>query len=116
VRLRGFRVLAERGLVDAGHLALGDQLDTRDAEAVGRLLEVHLRLRGNPGRGEPGGPENQREGHREAARVRRGDEFLGVGAGAALEARRERVLALVRPAAEGYRAAAVLQRPLPLRL
>src|ERR687893_1516442 len=61
-------------------------------------------------------PQLARELHREAAGVSGGDEFLGVGAVALLEARLKRVRALIGAAGHSHGALAGLQGAVPAGL
>src|SRR5690606_23356843 len=115
ILLRRLGVLAERRLVDPRNPPLRRQLDPRDRETVPRLLQVHLGRRLDPLRLEPGTRQPRRERHREATRVRRREQLLRVRALPFLEARRERVRPLVRPALHPHLALPLPQRPRPLR-
>src|SRR5690348_12610821 len=93
VLLRRLGFLLEPGAVDPRDLTLGLERDLGDREAAALRLELHLRRRVDARRLVPGLLEAEGERHREAARMRGGDQLLWVGAAAFLEARAERVVA-----------------------
>src|SRR6516162_2382010 len=68
-------------LADSGDLCAQRQSRTTDLEALRPVrLERHGRLGCELGWFEAGGLQREREGHREASGVSRGDELFGVGA------------------------------------
>ena len=91
----------------------GAQLDALDREAVVDLVEVDGRVGLDALHVVAGLAQLAGEGHREAAGVRRRDQLLGVRAVALLEARLERVRALVGAAAHPHRPVALGQRAVP---
>src|SRR5690606_28638311 len=83
-------------------------------ESVAGLLERHDGVRAHSSRFVPRLLEYQRQRHRETARVRGGDELLGIRTGSALETRREAVRLILQDAAlERNRASSVLQSAAP---
>src|SRR5215472_2222321 len=79
-----FRITGEARelvLADSGDLCAQRQSRTTDLEALRPVrLEGHGRLGCELGWFEAGGLQREREGHREASGVSRGDELFGVGA------------------------------------
>src|SRR5256712_7487409 len=87
-----------------------------DGPARVRLVEVQRRLRVDPFRVIPELLELARQGHREAARVRGGDQLLGIRPGGVAEPRGEAVRNALEGAAQRrYGALPVFQASIPLR-
>ena len=71
--------------VDAGYLRFRVELNPGDAETLSDFLQVH-RGRGVDARGRKAAlAQSGGQGHGKAAGVRRGNQFLGIGARAALK-------------------------------
>src|SRR5262249_46508791 len=97
-----------------GHLGFQGQTDGGDGVAVGHLIERDFGRGRHVLGGELGLAENERQRHGEASGVCRPDEFLGIGAGFALEAAAETIGIVLERAALGRdRAFAVLDAALP---
>src|SRR5690606_2750194 len=118
-RAVGFRVLGQppkRRFVDTGDIGIERELDGSDREAFAGFRQRDRGVGAHTGRFVARLLEHQRQRHREAAGVRRGDQLLGIRAGSAFETRRETVrLILEHAALDRDRASAVLQSAAPGR-
>src|SRR3989454_867587 len=110
-----------RGVLELPGLCSGDfrgdvQVDRLHGPARVRLVEVQGRLRVDPFRVVPELLELARQGHRKAARVRGGDELLGIRPRSVAKPRCEAVRNALEGAAQSrYRALPVFQASIPLR-
>src|SRR6202022_761703 len=91
-------LLLELRLIDAWHVGVGFEVDAGDGEALADLVQGDLRRGMDPRRRVARAGQAVRQCHREAARVGRGNQFLGVAPRAALEPGAEAVLPLERAA------------------
>src|SRR5262249_27424923 len=98
----------ELGAVDVRHAPAELEVHGGDGPVAGHLLERQRRLRRKLLRREVGAPELRGQRHGEASGVRGGNQLLGIGAGAALESRRERIRRVLERAALGGEAAGAL--------
>src|SRR5450755_2194383 len=85
-RLRLVGKLLKFCIVRTRDLGFQDQMDGRDREAVGLLFKRHVGLGLHMLGGELRFAENERQRHREAAGMRRADQFFRIGPRLALEA------------------------------
>jgi hypothetical protein len=96
------------------YATVNNLLTNHDGKAIGHLLERNLGCGLHALGGELGFAENQRQSHREASGMGRADEFLGIGAGLALEPAAEAIgIVLQRAALCGDGAFTILDSAMP---